>query len=89
MPIVRIPTPLRAYTNGQDVVEVQGTTVRAALGDLTTIFPDLLERLFEGQDLRRFINAFVQDEDIRYLNELETPVTETDEINLIPAVAGG
>jgi molybdopterin converting factor small subunit len=89
MPVVRIPTPLRVHSDGQESVEVQGDSVRAALGDLTTLFPGLLERLFEGPELRRFVNVYVNNEDIRYLDDLDTPVAAGDEISIIPAIAGG
>ncbi len=89
MPNVRIPTPLRAHTEGGECVEVAGNTVRAALSDLTTLYPGLLDRLFEGVELRRFVNVYVNNEDIRYLEELETAVKDGDEISIIPAIAGG
>jgi molybdopterin converting factor small subunit len=89
MPQVRIPTPLRPHTGGHDVVVAQGSTVGAVLGDLGTQYPALRDRIFEGAELRRFVNVYVNNEDIRYLEELDTPVAENDEVSIIPAVAGG
>lgn len=89
MPVVRIPTPLRQHTGGQESIEAQGDTVGAALADVTTRHPELKDRLFDGDELRRFVNVYVNNEDIRYLDELETAVAERDEISIIPAIAGG
>jgi MoaD family protein len=89
MPQVRIPTPLRPHAGGHDVVEARGSTVGDVLGDLGTQYPALRERIFEGAELRRFVNVYVNNEDIRYLDDLATPVAEGDEVSIIPAVAGG
>jgi molybdopterin converting factor small subunit len=89
MAVVRIPTPLRPHTDGQDSVEAKGATVGAVLGALGASFPALRERIFEGSELRRFVNVYVNNEDIRYLEDLETPVADKDEVSIIPAVAGG
>jgi molybdopterin converting factor small subunit len=89
MPVVRIPTPLRQHTGGQDSIDVEGATVGEALAQATTRYPDLKERLFDGAEVRRFVNVYVNNEDIRYLDELDTPVAERDEISIIPAIAGG
>ena len=89
MAVVRIPTPLRPHAGGLDRVEASGTTVGEILGHLATQYPALQERLFDGEELRRFVNVYVNNEDIRYLEELATPVAATDEISIIPAVAGG
>ena len=89
MAVVRIPTPLRPQAGGLDRVEVSGTTVAEILGHLATQHPGLRERLFDGEELRRFVNVYVNDEDIRYLDDLATPVAEKDEVSIIPAVAGG
>jgi molybdopterin converting factor small subunit len=89
MPVVRIPTPLRPHSGGQDRVEAAGSTVGAVLDHLGTQFPGLKERLFDGEELRRFVNIYVNNEDIRYLDDLETPVEPKDEVSIIPAVAGG
>jgi molybdopterin converting factor small subunit len=89
MPQVRIPTPLRPHAGGCDVVQAAGSTVGEVLGNLGTQYPALKERIFEGAELRRFVNVYVNNEDIRYLDELGTAVGENDEVSIIPAVAGG
>lgn len=89
MPKVRIPTPLRPHAGGLDTVEATGATVGAVLNDLGATFPAILERIFEGGELRRFVNVYVNDEDIRYLDDLNTAVSPSDEVSIIPAVAGG
>lgn len=87
---VRIPTPLQNLTQGQTVVTVEGTTVRQLFDDLECRFPGVKERLYdEGGELRRFINVFVAREDIRFLEGLDTPIEEGQEVSIIPAVAGG
>ncbi len=86
---VQIPTPLRQYTDGQDVVEVSGTNVGEVLQALGEKYPGITERLLENGRVRRFVNIYVNDEDIRYLNDLDTPVKDGDEVAIIPAVAGG
>jgi molybdopterin synthase sulfur carrier subunit len=89
MAMVRIPTPLRPHAGGQDHVEAAGATVGEILANLGTVYPPLRERLFDGAELRRFVNIYVNNEDIRYLDDLATPVAEKDEVSIIPAVAGG
>lgn len=89
MPQVRIPTPLRPHTGGLDTVEAEGANVRAVLGQVFEKYPALRERIFDGNDLRRFVNVYVNNEDIRYLDDLQTPVEPDDEVSIIPAVAGG
>ncbi len=89
MPVVRIPTPLRVYSGGQDSVEAAGTTVGEVLTALVTALPDLKERILDGDDVRRFVNIYVNNEDIRYLEDLATPVADRDEVSIIPAIAGG
>jgi molybdopterin converting factor small subunit len=89
MPIVRIPTPLRPHAGGLDAVEAAGSTVGEVLGKVGEEFPALLDRIFERGELRRFVNVYVNDEDIRYLDDLNTAVAEKDEVSIIPAVAGG
>lgn len=86
---VQIPPPLREQTNGQLDVEVSGSTVQEVLSDLVRQHPALEAKLFNAGQLRPHINVLVNDEDIRYLDELSTPVTPTDVVALIPAVAGG
>ena len=89
MAIVRIPTPLRPHSGGLDRVEAAGGTVGEILAALGVQYPSLRERLFDGEELRRFVNVYVNDEDIRYLDDLATPVSAGDELSIIPAVAGG
>ena len=89
MPKVRIPTPLRPHAGGLDTVDAQGATVGEVLGQVGQSYPALRERIFDGAELRRFVNVYVNDEDIRYLDELNTPVAASDEVSIIPAVAGG
>jgi molybdopterin converting factor small subunit len=86
---VLIPAPLREHTSGVAKVAVAGDTVQAALADLTTLHPALASKLFDGARVRPYINVFVNEEDIRYLDELGTAVRAGDVIDLIPAVAGG
>lgn len=90
MPIaVEIPSPLRQHTQGREIVEGQGQTVGQVLEDIMRQFPELKQRLFDGTEIRRFVNVYLNDEDIRYLDNLNTPVKEGDQISIIPAVAGG
>jgi molybdopterin converting factor small subunit len=89
MPTVRIPTPLRSHADGQEKVEAAGSTVGEVLKNVTTAHPALRDRLFEGDDLRRFLNVYVNNEDIRYLEDLDTKVGEKDEVDIIPSIAGG
>jgi molybdopterin synthase sulfur carrier subunit len=87
---IRIPTPLRTLTNGQDVAEASGATVGAVLNDLSGKFAGMDKRLFKQPgELNRFVNVYVNDEDIRFLNNLETPVKEGDDVSIVPAIAGG
>jgi molybdopterin converting factor small subunit len=89
MPTVQIPSPLRHLTEGHDAIEASGKTVGEVLKDASSRFPGLGDRLFEGPELRRFVNVYVNNEDIRYLEDLETSVSEADEVSIIPAIAGG
>ena len=89
MPLVRIPTPLRPHAGGNDSAQAEGSTVGEVLNALTTAYPELRSRLFDGEDLRRFVNVYVNNEDIRFLEDLDTPVATADEVSIIPAVAGG
>lgn len=86
---VRIPTPLRRLTQGESVVRAGGTTVSEVLLDLDTRYPGLRHRLYEGDMLRRFINVYLNDEDIRFLEGEGTPVHDGDLISIVPAIAGG
>ncbi len=89
MATVRIPTPLRSHAGGKDTVEASGATVGEVLNGVVAAYPELRARIFEGDEVRRFVNVYVNNEDIRYLDDLATPVAEKDEISIIPAIAGG
>lgn len=89
MASIKIPTPLRAYTGQQAQVEVAGATIGEALADLTTKFPDLKPHLFNGESLRTFVNIFLGDEDVRFLDGLDTPIEQGDSLRIIPSIAGG
>ena len=90
MPLVRIPTPLRALTKGTAEVQAKGGSVAAVVDDLERQFPGLRERLVdEGGELRRFINIYVNDEDIRFLDGKKTVLKESDQVSIVPAIAGG
>ncbi len=89
MVTIRIPSPLRAYTADQAVVEVGGDTIGAALDDLTTRYPELRQHLYEGQKLRNFVNIFLGEEDIRFLDGLDTGIDAGDSLRIIPSIAGG
>src|SRR5512143_3722190 len=87
---VLIPTPLRPYAGKQAAVELAGATVAEALSALTTVHPDLHRHLFaDNGKLRSFVNVYVNDEDIRYLQRENTPVRDTDTVAIVPSVAGG
>ena len=87
---VRIPTQLRALTGGAADVALEGGTVGEVLAALDAAHPGFGERLFDGdRHLRRFVNVFVADEDVRFLQGLETPVTAGQTVSIVPAVAGG
>lgn len=89
MSTIRIPTPLRQYAGGNTEISIAGTTVGAALHDLTTQFPDLRNHLYEGDKLRSFVNIYLNQEDIRYLEGEATPLTSSDKLLIIPSIAGG
>ena len=90
MPTVRIPTPLRKLTNNQEEVTASGATLGSVLNELNATFPGLGERIVdENGVIRRFVNIFINDEDVRFLQEKETPVKEADVISIVPAIAGG
>ena len=89
MTTIRIPTPLRPYTGGQSSVQVNGDSVGAALGDLTSRHPDLRQHLYDGDKLRSFVNVFLNEEDVRYLDGAETAVSEDDTLMISPSIAGG
>lgn len=87
---VRIPTPLRKLTNGADEVMANGSNVSEIINDIERNYPGIKERICETDgNLRRFVNIYLNDEDIRFKNNLETTLTENDELSIIPAIAGG
>jgi sulfur-carrier protein len=87
---VRIPTPLRKLTNDEELVEVNAATVGAAIVELQSRYPGIKERLMdENGEVRRFVNVYVNEEDIRFLQNQQTPIKDGDEISIIPAIAGG
>lgn len=89
MATVRIPTVLRKHTDGQSTVEADGSTVGEVFGALRQQHPDLGEQLLDDGDVRGWINVYVADEDIRYIDGLASSVQDDDEIAIMPAVAGG
>jgi MoaD family protein len=91
MPIkVRIPTPLRKLTHDEEIVQVNATTVGGAIAELQGRFPGIQERLTDDAGtVRRFVNVYVNEEDIRFLQNQETALKDGDEISIIPAIAGG
>ncbi|HSE72331.1 MAG TPA: MoaD/ThiS family protein [Nocardioidaceae bacterium] len=86
---VRIPTILRTYTDGEKAVTGQGSTLAEVIEDLEANHPGIRERLIEGEDLRRFVNVYVNDEDVRFTGGLDTSVSDGDQVVVLPAVAGG
>jgi len=90
MPSIRIPAPLRKLTNDQEVVSATGANIGEIIADLDKNHPGLKERICdESGNVRRFVNIFLNDEDIRFLEEKATVVKDTDEISIVPAIAGG
>lgn len=87
---VRIPTPLRRYTGGAEEVGADGATISAIVDDLEARFPGIKERLCDEEGrVRRFVNLYVNGDDIRFLDSLATAVKDGDEIAIVPAIAGG
>jgi sulfur-carrier protein len=87
---VRIPTPLRKLTNNEELVEVNGATIADAIAELQSRYPGIQERLIDEKgEIRRFVNVYVNEEDIRFLKNQQTPLKDGDEISIIPAIAGG
>jgi molybdopterin synthase sulfur carrier subunit len=88
--LIRIPTPLRKLTAEAEIVSAEGKTIEEILIHLNKTYPGLSERICdENGNIRRFINIFLNDEDIRFLQDKATPVQEGDEISILPAIAGG
>jgi adenylyltransferase/sulfurtransferase len=90
MPKIHIPTPLRQYTGKQAAVDVRGSTVGEALSGLVSSHPDLRRHLYNDDGkLRAFVNVYLNDEDVRYLQKDATAVHENDSISIVPSIAGG
>lgn len=90
MPItVRIPTPLRTLTQNRDEVQAAGATVGEIVADLERNHPGIRDRLLDAKGVRRFINLYLNDDDVRFLEGLESPVREGDTLTIVPAIAGG
>ena len=87
---VRIPTPLRKLTDNQESIEIESNTIGGAIDELEGKFPGIKERLVDEEgEIRRFVNVYVNEEDIRFLENQDTPLKEGDDISIIPAIAGG
>lgn len=86
---IRIPTPLRTLTAGEEQISVEGSTIREALDDLERKHPGMRDRLLDEKGVRRFVNLYVGEEDIRFLDGLATALKGGEEISIVPAIAGG
>jgi len=87
---VRIPTPLRKYTEGKDTVPVEGASIASVIENLEKNHPGLKDRICEADgSVRRFVNLYVNGDDIRFLDNLQSEVKDGDEISIVPAIAGG
>ena len=86
---VRIPTILRTYTGGAKAVDAEGATLDELISNLESLHPGLKDRLINEGNLRRFVNVYLNDEDVRFLGGLGTPVSDGDTVTVLPAVAGG
>lgn len=89
MTSVEIPTILRSYTGGERTVAATGTTLAQIVDSLEASYPGIADRLVEGDALRRFVNVYLNDEDVRFLDGLATEVADDDTVTILPAVAGG
>lgn len=86
---VRIPTPLRTLTGGEEAVSIDGANVRELIENLEQSHPGMRERLLDDKGVRRFVNIYVGDEDIRFLDGLDTALDGKEEVSIVPAIAGG
>jgi sulfur-carrier protein len=86
---VRIPTILRTYTGGAKAIEGSGATLGELLEDLDRRNPGLRDRIVDAGELRRFVNVYLNDEDVRFLGGIQTPINDGDAVTVLPAVAGG
>jgi molybdopterin synthase sulfur carrier subunit len=90
MATVRIPTPLRKFTEGQEEVSAAGATIGEVIDDLESNFPGIKARLCdEAGAVRKFVNIYANEDDIRHLQDLQTAIKDSDEVSIIPAIAGG
>jgi MoaD family protein len=90
MSVVRIPTPLRAYTNGEKQISIEAETVEQALSTLSSRYPSLSPHLYDAEgNLRAYVNLFVNDDNIRDLKGIDTPIQNGDQIMILPSIAGG
>ncbi len=90
MPItVRVPTPLRTLTGGEETVAVEGANIAELIENLETAYPGIKERLVDDKGVRRFVNLYLGEEDIRFLDGLDTELKDGDELSVVPAIAGG
>jgi MoaD family protein len=89
MVTVRIPTPLRSLTGGEEQVQVPGETLRGVIDALETKHPGVRDRLLDAKGVRRHVNIYVGDEDVRFLDGLDTKLKAGDEVSIVPAIAGG
>ena len=87
---IRIPTPLRKLTNDQETLEVESNTIGGEIDEIEGKFPGIKERLVDEEgEIRRFVNVYVNEEDIRFLENQDTPLKDGDDVSIIPAIAGG
>ncbi len=86
---VRVPSILQKYTEGQKILLYEGDTVAILLGNIDTDFPGFRDQIMEDGALRRFVNIFLNDEDIRFLGQIDTPLRDGDVVSILPALAGG
>ena len=86
---VRIPTPLRSLTGGEEQIQAPGETVKAVIDTLEAKHPGLKDRLLDEKGVRRFVNIYANEEDIRFLDNLDTSLKEGDSVSIVPAIAGG
>lgn len=89
MATVRIPTPLRSLTGGEEQVDIPGATLREVIETLEKKHPGIKDRLLDDKGVRRFVNIYVGDEDVRFLDGLETKLSSATEVSIVPAIAGG
>jgi molybdopterin synthase sulfur carrier subunit len=86
---VRIPTPLRTLTGGADEVSIEGSTVGEVIDNLEKKHPGIKERVCDEKGVRRFVNVYANEEDIRFLDNLGTQLKDGDSVSIVPAIAGG